>query len=102
MFPYSEGYMAKIGNLSGVVTGEITTEVTMEVTTEVGKLLKVLKGEMTRQEIQQALGLVNAEHVRKAYIVPALQAGLIEMTMPDTPQRPKQKYRRSVQGEQLL
>jgi hypothetical protein len=55
-----------------------TPEVTQEVTPEV-RLLSILAGEMTRQQLKEALGLKDDEHFRKAYLLPALEAGLIEM-----------------------
>ena len=59
------------------------------------RLLNALVGEMTRQQLQEALGLKNDEHFRKAYLQPALAAGLIEMTVPDKPQSRLQKYRKA-------
>jgi hypothetical protein len=53
---------------------------------------------MTRQQLMQALGLKNDEHFRKAYLQPALDAGLIEMTIPDKPRSSKQKYRLTAKG----
>ena len=83
-------------------TGEATPEVTTEVTTEVGRVVISLQGEMTRQALQQALGLANAEHFRKAYLLPALASGLVEMTQPDAPRSSKQRYRLTAQGRQWL
>ena len=69
-----------------------TPEVTQEVTPEV-RLLSVLASEMTRHQLKEALGLKDDEHFRKTYLLPALDAGLIEMTIPDKPCSSKQKYR---------
>lgn len=74
---------------------------TPEVTPEV-RLLSVLTGEMTRQQLKEALGLKDDEHFRKAYLLPALEAGLIEMTIPDKPRSSKQKYRLTDKGRQVL
>jgi Fic family protein len=74
-----------------------TPEVAPEVTPEV-RLLSVLAGEMTRQQLKEALGLKDDEHFRKAYLLPALEAGLIEMTIPDKPRSSKQKYRLTDKG----
>ena len=83
------------------VTAEATAEATAEVTAEV-RLASVLAGEMTRQELQQALGLRHEEHFRKAYLLPALEADLIEMTIPDKPHSSRQKYRLTGKGRALL
>ena len=73
-----------------------------EVTPEVMKLLKQLKSEMSRGDLQGAIGLRDAEHFRKSYINPALEIKAIEMTIPEKPTSSKQKYRISGVGEQLL
>ena len=78
-----------------------TPEVTREATPEV-RLLSVLAGEMTRQQLKEALGLKDDEHFRKAYLLPALEAGLIEMTIPDKPRSSKQKYRLTDKGHQMM
>lgn len=75
---------------------------TTEVTTEVERVLRVLVGEMSRQELQEGLALKNDEHFRKAYLLPALRAGLAEMTLPDTPRSSKQRYRLTASGRQWL
>jgi Fic family protein len=78
-----------------------TPEVAQEVTPEV-RLLSVLAGEMTRQQLKKALGLKDDEHFRKAYLLPALEVGLIEMTIPDKPRSSKQKYRLTEKGRQVV
>jgi ATP-dependent DNA helicase RecG len=90
------------GQATTEVTTEVTTEATTEVTTEVAKLLGVMTKASFRKEIQERLGLKNAEHLRKAYLSPALAAGLIEMTIPDKPTSSLQKYRLTEKGRQLL
>jgi ATP-dependent DNA helicase RecG len=69
-----------------------------EVTGEVARLLAVIDGPMKRQEIQDALGLKHEEHFREACLIPALHAGLIEMTIPDKPTSRLQKYRLTQTG----
>jgi ATP-dependent DNA helicase RecG len=69
---------------------------------EVGALLKVVHGEMARPALQVAMGLRNAEHFRKAYLVPAVASGCLEMTLPDTPRSTKQRYRLTAKGRQWL
>jgi hypothetical protein len=80
----------------------VTTEVTMEVATEVRRMMENIRGEMARKELQIALGLKNDEHFRKAYLVPALEAGFIEMTIPDKPNSRLQKYRFTAKGRAWL
>ncbi len=79
---------------SGTATGEVTAEVR--------RLVGVMRGEMKRSEIQRALGLKHEDHFREAYLRPALEAGVIEMTIPDKPRSSRQKYRLTAPGQVLL
>jgi hypothetical protein len=58
-----------------------------------------MEGEMSREEIQQALGLKDRKSFRTSYLLPAMDAGLIEMTMPDKPSSRSQKYRLTADGK---
>ena len=78
-----------------------TPNVAPDVTPDV-RLLAILTGEMTRQHLKEALGLKDDEHFRKAYLLPALEAGLIELTIPDKPRSSKQKYRLTDKGRQMM
>ena len=77
-------------------------EVTGEVTGEVAQLLGVMSGELKRIEIQHRLGLKHEDHFRKVYLLPSLQMGLIQMTIPDKPKSRLQKYRLTARGQQWL
>jgi ATP-dependent DNA helicase RecG len=77
-------------------------QVTGEVTGEVAKLLAAVHGNMSRISIQQALNLKHEDHFRSAYLVPAIHAGLIEMTLPDKPKSRLQKYRITDKGRAWL
>ena len=72
-----------------------------EVTGEV-KLLNVISGEMTSQQLRSLLGLKDIKHFREAYLVPALRSGLIEMTIPDKPRSRLQRYRSTAKGTEYL
>jgi len=48
------------------------------------------------------IGLKDREHFRKEYIIPALESGLIEMTIPDKPNSRLQKYRLTEAGRMEL
>lgn len=74
-------------------------QVTPQVTPQVGELLAVLKGEMSREALQTALGLVDRKSFRARYLKPALANGLIEMTIPAKPNSRLQKYRLTREGE---
>jgi ATP-dependent DNA helicase RecG len=76
-------------------------EVTMEVTMEVKRLLSAMTGEHARKELQKMLSLKNADHFRKSYVLPAIKAGLVEMTLPNKPNSRLQKYRLTEAGRAL-
>jgi ATP-dependent DNA helicase RecG len=80
---------------------KITGEVTGEATGEVERLVLALEGPMSRVQIQQALGLRHEDHFRAKYLVPALQSGFVEMTIPDRPKSSRQKYRLTAKAEAL-
>lgn len=73
-----------------------------EVTGEVMRLLKVCDGEKNRSELQQALGLEHKEHFKIAYLLPALEQGVLEMTRSPTPKSRLQHHRRILKGNQLI
>ncbi len=59
------------------------------------KMLSVIgNGELSVAEIMKELGLPHRPTFRKNYIEPALEQGLIEMTVPDKPNSRNQRYRR--------
>ena len=57
---------------------------------------------MTRKSLQAALGLRHEDHFRNAYLVPALDQGFIEMTIPGKPQSRLQKYQLTERGRAVL
>ena len=56
---------------------------------------------MGRAELQDALKLHDRRSFRRAYLKPALEACLIEMTSSDKPTSNEQRYRRTPSGEAL-
>jgi len=92
----------EVRSQAGTMPGPSTGEVTGEVAGEVIRLLTAMKDEMSRGEMQEALHLRHEDHFREAYLVPALKAGLIEMTIPDKPRSSKQRYRTTAAGLEVL
>ena len=90
----SEGFRVTLYALSDSLTPDVTPDVTPGVTPDVKKLLGVIKGEMSRAELMRKLRLKDEKHFREAYLHPGLEAGLIEMTIPNKPKSRAQKYRR--------
>jgi hypothetical protein len=77
-------------------------QVAPQVTPQVGELLLIIQGDMSRETLQNALGLQDRKSFRERYLKPALAVGLIEMTIPDKPNSRLQKYRLTDKGRQWL
>jgi len=70
------------------------TRTTEQVTEQVTRFLALLKnGALGVREAMEALGLKHRPTFLANYLQPALKAGLIEMTQPESPKSPTQKYR---------
>ncbi|MFT6927583.1 MAG: Fic family protein [Psychromonas sp.] len=82
-------------------------QVTPQVTPQVLALLKVMAseknqhktGQFKREVLQQLLKLHDKKSFNQRYIKPALNAGLIEMTIPDKPTSRLQQYRLTALGK---
>lgn len=75
------------------VTPHVTPQVAPQVAPQVLAMLAAMTGVHARQELMVLLGLSDRKHFVEAYLMPALQAELVEMTIPDKPQSSMQKYR---------
>jgi len=83
---------------------EVTPPATLPVTPPVEAILRLLGGgdALGNAALWDRLGLKDRLHLREHHIRPALEAGLIEMTIPDKPNSPAQKYRLTKKGAELL
>ena len=65
-----------------------------EVSEYVKRMLAVMEYEVpyTSNSLMEALGLMSIETLRKNYINPAMELGLIKMTLPDKPNSRNQRY----------
>ncbi|WP_428563644.1 MAG: Fic family protein [Solidesulfovibrio sp. DCME] len=77
-------------------------QVTPPVTPQVGQLLLVMDGEMSREALQDLLHLQDRKSFRARYLRPALADEFIEMTIPDKPNSPLQRYQITEKGRQWL
>ena len=57
---------------------------------------------MSRRELRDALLLKGNDNFRRLYLLPALEARLIEMTIPEKPNSRLQRYRLTDRGSALL
>lgn len=69
---------------------------------EIQNLLNVMVNEMSKKEIQEALGLKHGGNFRENYLIPALNIGLIEMKYPQNPNHPRQKYFITDKGKEFF
>jgi ATP-dependent DNA helicase RecG len=90
------------GEVSGEATGEVSGEATGELSEEVRRVVLVIRGEVKRVDIQELLQLKHQEYFRDHYLLPAIQSGYVEMTFPDNPNHPKQRYRLTPKGKELV
>lgn len=73
-----------------------------QVTEQVKKLIICLNEKiLSKKEILVALDMKHRPTLEQDYIKPALELGLIEMTQPDSPRSPTQKYRLTKNGKSL-
>ena len=66
-------------------------------------MLETLKDdEMSVRELMDKLDFKSRDKFLANYLTPALEAGYVEMTQPDSPKSPTQKYRLSEAGRKVM
>ena len=75
---------------------------TQQVTLQVARLLAACAAETNRATLMAAVGMRDRASFSRNYLRPALDGNLIEMTEPDSPTSPTQKYRLTARGKGLL
>lgn len=82
---------------------QTTDQVIDQVTDQVAKLIQAIgSGELSGNELMQALGFVHRPAFRENYLNPALAGNWIERTQPDSPRSPTQRYRLTPKGRHWL
>lgn len=90
-------------NISPGVKREVIEEAGEQVTEQVRRLRISLRKEPLRtKDAMQCLGLSHQPTFLYDYLRPAIQTGLVEMTQPDSPRSPTQKYRLIERGRRYL
>lgn len=85
------------------VTEQVTEQVAEQVTEQVKRLIEAVGTQsLGTKELMRALNLRHRPSFLDSYLTPALQGGLLEMTQPDSPRSPTQKYRLTAKGRSLL
>ena len=94
--PFIEFMLSRILEACNVDSKNATPQDTPQVTPQVNQMISVmneLDDEINREQLQRALKLRDRKSFRSRYLQPALELGLIEMTLPDKPTSSLQKYR---------
>jgi ATP-dependent DNA helicase RecG len=102
LFEVPDALRRRFAEATEQVTPHVTPQVPPQVSPQVLALLAKVSGEMARQELMEALGLKDRKHFGDAYLQPALDAGVLAMTIPDKPQSSKQRYRLTELGQASL
>ena len=66
-----------------------------------GVLLPLADGAHTALELQQVLQISHRTYFRRTWLSPAIEAGYVELTIPDRPNSRLQKYRLTAKGRAL-
>ena len=84
------------------VTEQVVEQVTEQVTEQVKRLFICLQHQpLSIRKIMQSLELRHRPTLLYDYLKPAMDGGFVEMTQPDSPKSPTQKYRLTKKGERL-
>ena len=96
--PFAEFILGSL--LESLLATSATDQVSDQVSDQVKRLLVVFGiGEILAGTVlMERLGLKHLPTFRRNYLKPALAAGLIRMTQPDSPNSPTQRYRRVSPG----
>jgi ATP-dependent DNA helicase RecG len=96
--PVHDGFVS-----DAVIERQVTAQVTEQVTAQVMRLLEaVAKEPLSTKTLLEALSLNHRPTFIQNYLQPALDLRAVEMTQPDSPRSPTQKYRLTNLGKQML
>lgn len=75
-------------------TAQVSDQATVQASDQVKRLIEKMEHkEYSLSELMALLDLSHRATFQKNYLNPALEAGLLERTLPDKPKSPKQKYK---------
>ena len=102
-----EGQAVEAAQVAPQVRPYVTPQVRPYVTPQVGALvLRLLKALGHREkgvgQLLMCIGIKDRRGLSRRYLKPALEQGLIEMSQPDSPRSPTQKYRLTAKGMAAL
>ncbi len=69
---------------------------------QVERLLAVFTKEHKRQELQHLLGLSDRKNFTKNYLNPAIEAGFVALSNPNSPTSSEQRYTLTALGKRII
>ena len=93
----SKGQVTKLSLSSHQVVTKLSSSIPM-----IGELLLKMAEPMSAKEMRDFCGLKDATYFKSNVIDALMEAGLVEMTQPDSPKSPTQKYRLTEAGRKML
>ncbi len=100
-FPFNEEVL-EIERATSHVTEHDTKHDTEHDTEHVKNLISLMDdSEYKRDELMRKNSVSHREYFRSSYLKPAIEKGLIELTIPNKPKSKNQKYRLTSLGQKL-
>ena len=100
--------MSKENGLGGcptvpqILPKHLSSQPKASVPNKVKQLLACLNGEMSRIELQKAVGVASRSTFNALYLRVAIEGGYVERTLPGSPTSIKQKYRLTEKGRSVV
>jgi ATP-dependent DNA helicase RecG len=95
-------FRVRVGS-TAEVTPQVTAEVSAQVTAEVvAQVATFCRDPKPAKAIMAELGLKHWKTFQTNYLIPLINMGILERTIPDKPRSSSQKYRLTEQGRQIL
>ena len=93
----SRGQVSKLS----LSSHQVVTKLSLSIPA-IGELLQKMAEPMSAKEMRESCGLKDATYFKANVIDLLIEAGLVEMTQPDSPKSPTQKYRLTEAGRKVL
>ena len=88
--------------LKSLLESLTTDQAIDQVTDQVKKIINALKnGDRSTSDLMKSLKLSHRPTFRHNYLNPAIDSGCVELTQPDSPKSPKQRYRLTSKGRRI-
>lgn len=100
-FEFTDNFLRLVLPATDLVTDPVTDPVTDLVTDSVKNLISVMDKTHSISELMHFMNLSHRPNFRKNYLQPAIEQGIIELTIPEKPSSSNQKYRLTPKGLRL-